>query len=71
MSSETSRAIGEDRLHGKGDDLYEALLLAHEGLDDAESRRLNARLVLMLANELGDVDRAIAIFRKARQTMEG
>ena len=37
------------------DDLYQALVDAHEGLGDAESRQLNARLILLLANHVGDL----------------
>lgn len=36
------------------DGFYEALLKAHEGLSDKESVQLNARLVLVLANQIGD-----------------
>ncbi len=36
------------------DDFYEALLTAHQGLDTAESHAMNARLVLLLANHIGD-----------------
>lgn len=36
------------------DDLYAALLTAHEGLSKAESDALNARLILILANHIGD-----------------
>ena len=36
------------------DGFYEALLEAHEGLSDKESVELNARLVLVLANQIGD-----------------
>lgn len=36
------------------DDLYADLLAAHEGLSDAESAALNARLVLILANHVGN-----------------
>ena len=36
------------------DGFYEAWLNAHEGLPDAESAALDARLVLLLANQLGD-----------------
>ena len=36
------------------DDFYADLLAVHEGLDRAESARLNARLVLILANQIGD-----------------
>lgn len=36
------------------DDFYAELLAAHEGLDKAASDALNARLVLVLANHVGD-----------------
>ena len=36
------------------DDFYAALLAAHDGLDEGESHALNARLVLILANHIGD-----------------
>jgi Protein of unknown function (DUF2783) len=36
------------------DRLYAAIIDAHEGLSDAESVALNARLVLLLANHIGD-----------------
>lgn len=36
------------------DDFYAALLATHEGLTKAESDALNARLVLVLANHIGD-----------------
>jgi hypothetical protein len=36
------------------DDFYAALLASHEGLSKAQSDALNARLVLILANHVGD-----------------
>jgi hypothetical protein len=36
------------------DGFYAALVAAHEGLTDAESAALNARLVFLLANQVGD-----------------
>lgn len=36
------------------DAFYAAWLAAHEGLSDAESADLDARLVLLLANQIGD-----------------
>jgi hypothetical protein len=36
------------------DDFYEQLIAAHQGLDEAQSALLNARLVLLLANHVGD-----------------
>jgi len=38
-----------------GDDFYDALITAHRGLSDAQSELLNARLVLLLANHIGDL----------------
>ncbi len=49
------------------DGLYSALLSAHEGLDEAASRRLDAKLVLLLANHIGEpgvVEEAIALARR-------
>lgn len=36
------------------DDFYQALIEAHDGLSDAQSDLLNAKLVLLLANHIGD-----------------
>ncbi len=36
------------------DAFYEQLLDAHEGLSEEQSRLLNARLILLLANQVGD-----------------
>ncbi|MDA0342431.1 MAG: DUF2783 domain-containing protein [Proteobacteria bacterium] len=38
------------------DDFYEALIKAHRGLSDEQSRQLNARLILILANQVGDFE---------------
>jgi hypothetical protein len=48
------------------DDLYEAIIEAHRDLDEAESRKLDAKLILLLANHIGDaqvVREAIALAR--------
>lgn len=37
------------------DDFYEALIEAHRELSTADSHALNARLVLLLANHIGDL----------------
>lgn len=37
-----------------GDSFYEQLLDAHQGLSKEESELLNARLILLLANQVGD-----------------
>ena len=36
------------------DGFYADLLAAHRGLNEAESQAVNARLVLILANHMGD-----------------
>ena len=38
-----------------GDDFYEALIACHQGLSDEQSRVVNARLILLLANHVGDL----------------
>ena len=58
----------EENFAGQGDDFYEALIRAHEGLSEAESHTLNARLVLILANHIGDLtvlQEAIALARRS------
>ena len=39
-----------------GDAFYETLMQAHEGLDESQSQLLNARLILLLANHIGDLE---------------
>ena len=38
------------------DDFYQMLIDAHHGMGDADSMKLNAKLVLLLANQIGDMD---------------
>lgn len=50
------------------DEAYAMILAAHEGLSVAESHALNARLVLILANHVGDMEalaQALDLARKA------
>lgn len=37
------------------DDFYEALIDAHRGLSDEQSAMLNAQLILLLANHIGEM----------------
>jgi hypothetical protein len=46
--------IGRDRLGPHGDEFYAALMAAHDGLSFEQSAALNARLVFVLANLVGD-----------------
>lgn len=52
------------------DDFYEALIEAHRGLSDAQSELLNARLVLLLANHIGDRGALSEALRTARDGIE-
>lgn len=38
------------------DAFYAALLAAHDGLDDAQSALVTARLVMLLANQVGSTE---------------
>lgn len=46
-----------------GDDFYQLLIDAHRDLSDEHSALLNAKLVLLLANHIGNLD----ILREAMQ----
>jgi hypothetical protein len=48
------------------DAFYEQLLLAHEGLSESDSALLNARLILLLANQVGDQKVLAACIAAAR-----
>jgi len=48
-------SVMEDRLSPNQDDFYNALIAAHEGLGEADSHALNARLILLMANRIGDL----------------
>lgn len=41
--------------YSPGDDFYEMLIGAHRELSDEQSELLNARLILVLANHIGDL----------------
>jgi len=52
--------------YATGDAFYDLLIEGHRGLSDEQSERMNARLVLLLANHIGDLrvlEEAIAAAR--------
>lgn len=51
----------------KADDFYASLLSAHEGLSKEDSDAFNARLILILANHIGDSAVLEAAFEAAKQ----
>ena len=60
----------ESRL-ARPDDVYARLIEAYRDLDEAESHKLSAKLILLLANHIGDpevLEEALAV---ARSEAEG
>jgi hypothetical protein len=58
----------ENNRLGDADEAYRALIEAHRGLSDEASAALNAKLVLVLANQIGRVEvlrAAIALAKAA------
>ena len=51
------------------DDAYAALLDAHRDLSDAQSQELHAKLVLLLADALGDEARFAELLAAARASV--
>ncbi len=51
------------------DGFYATLLQAHEGLSDSQSNLLNAKLVLLLANQIGRADTLTALVAAAREDL--
>lgn len=60
------QTFGEDNLGTDGDQLYEALMNAHEGLSPQASQALNARLILLMANHIGDAKTVKALLALAK-----
>ncbi len=61
-----------DKLHTEPriddpDDFYAGLIALHNGLSPEQSQKLNSKLVLLMANQIGDravLDEILDIFRK-------
>ena len=49
------------------DDFYDELIGLHRGLTEAESALVNAKLILLLANHVGDPEVLRAAMASARQ----
>ena len=49
------------RDYSPGDDFYQSLIDMHRGLTDEQSAQVNAKLILILSNHIGD----IAVLREA------
>ena len=72
------RAFPEDRTMAldsslrlsRPDDFYQALIDLHAGLTEAQSAAVNARLVLLLANQVGDLQTLNEAMAAARKGIE-
>jgi hypothetical protein len=49
------------------DDFYEQLIGTHRDLTDAQSAQVNARLILLLANHIGDREVLVQALAAARE----
>ncbi|WP_349371078.1 DUF2783 domain-containing protein [Salinarimonas sp.] len=68
--SETTTGLDTTSRLPDPDRAYRALIDAHRGLTDEESAALNTRLVLLLANQIGDetvLEEAIALAKEVAQ----
>ena len=43
------------RDYSPGDDFYQSLIDMHRGLSDEQSAQVNAKLILILSNHIGDI----------------
>jgi len=55
------------RAYSPGDDFYEMLIDSHRDLSDEQSALVNAKLILLLANHIGDLDVLREALHLARQ----
>ncbi len=53
--------------YSPGDDFYEMLINTHRDLSDEQSELLNARLILLLANHIGDIETLREALKLARE----
>ncbi|ARP93697.1 DUF2783 domain-containing protein [Bordetella genomosp. 13] len=51
------------------DDFYEILIDAHRDLSSAQSQEMNAALVLLLANHIGDMEVVKEALQRARESV--
>ena len=64
------RGDGRGRVPPARRRLLRSLIRAHHGLSEAESHTLNARLVLILANHIGDFAVLQEVLALARRSLE-
>jgi len=52
------------------DDFYQELIDLHRDLNEEQSRDLNAKLILLLANHIGDMDILNQAMQAARKSLQ-
>jgi len=52
------------------DDFYAALIELHRGLSEQQSELVNAKLILLLANHVGDMEAVREAMQRARDGIE-
>ena len=52
------------------DDFYAALIELHRGLSEEQSELVNAKLILLLANHVGDMETLREAMQRAREGIE-
>jgi len=52
------------------DSFYNKLIQLYEGLNESESREVQARLILLLSNQIGDSEALYEAMRIARESFE-
>lgn len=75
MSGDTSSAAVTGALRrtlnlARPDDVYNAIVEAHKDLSDEQCRAFDARLILLLANHVGDEAAIREALAAARQSLE-
>ncbi len=71
VARQISQDISVEARFSDPDAAYRLIALAHRGLSAGASAALNARLVLILANQIGDMDQLRAALDLAKQVDEG
>ncbi len=61
------RALFESLNIAAPDEFYSELIALHRGLSDAQSRLVDAKLILLLANQVGDMDVLRQAMKAARE----
>lgn len=70
MADLTTSALRRTLNLARPDDVYNAIVDAHRDLNDEQCRAFDARLILLLANHVGDEAVLREALEAARQTME-